>query len=124
MLEQLSVLPPDPILGLAAACRADPNPDKIDLTVGVYMDEDGICPVFEAVKQAQAALVAEEVTKAYLPAAGDMDYLTGMKTLVFGEELAGDGRISRRSRRWRLRCAENCIRGAGRGIARCHCLDQ
>ena len=50
MLEQLSVLPPDPILGLAAACRADPNPDKIDLTVGVYMDEDGICPVFEAVK--------------------------------------------------------------------------
>ena len=51
MLEQLSVLPPDPILGLAAACRADPNPDKIDLTVGVYMDEDGICPVFEAVKK-------------------------------------------------------------------------
>ena len=86
MLEQLSVLPPDPILGLAAACRADPNPDKIDLTVGVYMDEDGICPVFEAVKKAQAALVAEEVTKAYLPAAGDMAYLTGMKTLVFGEE--------------------------------------
>ena len=91
MLEQLSVLPPDPILGLAAACRADPNPDKIDLTVGVYMDEDGICPVFEAVKQAQAALVAEEVTKAYLPAAGDMAYLTGMKTLVFGDDLAGDG---------------------------------
>ena len=57
MLEQLSVLPPDPILGLAAACRADPNPDKIDLTVGVYMDEDGICPVFEAVKQAQAPLL-------------------------------------------------------------------
>ena len=74
MLEQLSLLPPDPILGLAAACRADPNPDKIDLTVGVYMDEDGICPVFEAVKQAQAALVAEEVTKAYLPAAGDVEH--------------------------------------------------
>ena len=91
MLEQLSVLSPDPILGLAAACRADPNPNKIDLTVGVYMDEDGICPVFEAVKKAQAELVAEEVTKAYLPAAGDVAYLTGMKTLVFGDELVGDG---------------------------------
>jgi hypothetical protein len=27
MLEQLSVLSPDPILGLAAECRADPNPN-------------------------------------------------------------------------------------------------
>ena len=60
MLSTLSVLPPDPILGLAATCRADTNPDKIDLTVGIYMDENGICPVFEAVQIAQRALVAEE----------------------------------------------------------------
>jgi aspartate aminotransferase len=91
MLEQLSVLAPDPILGLAAVCRADPNPHKIDLTVGIYMDETGICPVFEAVKKAQRQLIDEEVTKAYLPAAGDPAYLNGMKTLVFGDELVGDG---------------------------------
>ena len=91
MLEQLSVLAPDPILGLAAACRADPNPHKIDLTVGIYMDQTGICPVFEAVKKAQRQLIDEEVTKAYLPAAGDPAYLNGMKTLVFGDELVGDG---------------------------------
>ena len=59
MLSTLSVLPPDPILGLAATCRADTNPDKIDLTVGIYMDENGICPVFEAVQIAQRALVAD-----------------------------------------------------------------
>jgi aspartate aminotransferase len=91
MLEQLSVLSPDPILGLAAECRADPNPNKIDLTVGIYMDEAGVCPVFQAVRQAQEQLVADEVTKAYLPAAGDAAYLSAMKSLVFGEELAGDG---------------------------------
>ena len=85
MFDSLPVLPPDSILGLAAACRADPNPDKVDLTVGVYMDETGLCPVFEAVQQAQQALVSEEQTKVYMPPQGDPDYLTGVRSLIFGE---------------------------------------
>ena len=66
MLDTLERLPADTILGLAAACRADPNPARVDLTIGIYMDEQGLCPVFDAVRQAQQALVAEEVTKAYM----------------------------------------------------------
>jgi aspartate aminotransferase len=89
MFDSLPVLPPDSILGLAAACRADPNPDKVDLTVGVYMDETGLCPVFEAVQQAQAQLVAEERTKVYMPPQGDANYLAGIKQLVVGEERLG-----------------------------------
>ena len=85
MFDSLPVLPPDSILGLAAACRADPNPDKVDLTLGVYMDETGLCPVFEAVQQAQQALVSEEQTKVYMPPQGDPDYLAGIRSLVFGE---------------------------------------
>lgn len=96
MLDTLERLPDDPILGLAAACRADPNPDKVDLTVGIYMNEEGICPVFEAIAEAQRALVAEETTKAYLPPAGDPDFNRGMRALVFGADSAAlaDGRIS------------------------------
>ena len=85
MFDSLPVLPPDSILGLAAACRADPNPDKVDLTLGVYMDETGLCPVFEAVQQAQQALVSEERTKVYMPPQGDLDYLNGIRSLVCGE---------------------------------------
>ena len=85
MFDSLPVLPPDSILGLAAACRADPNPDKVDLTLGVYMDETGLCPVFEAVQQAQQALVSEERTKVYMPPQGDLDYLNGIRSLVFAE---------------------------------------
>ena len=85
MFDSLPVLPPDSILGLAAACRADPNPDKVDLTLGVYMDETGLCPVFEAVQQAQQALVSEESTKVYMPPQGDLDYLNGIRSLVCGE---------------------------------------
>ena len=85
MFDSLPVLPPDSILGLAAACRADPNPNKVDLTLGVYMDETGLCPVFEVVQQAQQALVSEERTKVYMPPQGDLDYLNGIRSLVFGE---------------------------------------
>jgi len=85
MFDSLPVLPPDSILGLAAACRADPNPDKVDLTLGVYMDETGLCPVFESVQQAQQDLVSEEQTKVYMPPQGDPDYLSGIRSLVFGE---------------------------------------
>ena len=85
MFDSLPVLPPDSILGLAAACRADPNPDKVDLTLGVYMDETGLCPVFEAVQQAHQELVSEEQTKVYMPPQGDPDYLAGIRSLVLGE---------------------------------------
>lgn len=88
MLQDLQQLPADPILGLAAACREDPNPSKVDLTVGIYMDEDGVCPVFEAVRQAQRALDAEEITKAYLPPSGDENFNLGIQRLTLGESSA------------------------------------
>ena len=86
MLDKLERLPADTILGLAAACRADPNPDRVDLTIGIYMDEQGLCPVFGAVREAQRALVAEEVTKAYMPPAGDEAFNLGMQRLVLGAD--------------------------------------
>ena len=95
MLDRLERLPADSILGLAAACRADPNPDKVDLTVGIYMDEQGRCPVFEAIRSAQQALVAQEVTKAYMPPAGDEAFIQGLQTLVLGQESTAlaEGRV-------------------------------
>ncbi len=96
MLDKLEQLPADPILGLAAVCRADPNPQKVDLTVGIYMDEQGVCPVFDAVQHAQRALVAEETSKAYMPPAGDEAFNQGIQRLVLGSDSPAlrDGRVS------------------------------
>jgi aspartate aminotransferase len=96
MLQVLQQLPADPILGLSAACRADPNPRKVDLTIGIYMDEQGLCPVFDAVNRAQRALVEEEITKAYLPAAGDEHFNSGIQRLVLGADNAAlaEARVS------------------------------
>lgn len=90
MFEQLPVLPPDSILGLAAACRADPNPEKVDLTIGIYMDEAGVCPVFKAVQAAQRQLIEEEMTKAYIAPQGDPAFVDGITNLV----LSGDVKAS------------------------------
>lgn len=96
MLECLPQVPEDSILGLAAACRADPNPRKVDLTVGIYMNEEGLCPVFDAIRLAQDALVQEERTKAYMPPAGDPGFNSGMQQLVLGlgSPALLDGRVS------------------------------
>ena len=86
MFESLERLPADPILGLSAACAQDPNPDKVDLTVGVYKDESGQTPVFSAIARAQEALTEREVTKVYLPQVGDANYNTGIRKLLLGED--------------------------------------
>ncbi|MBM67867.1 MAG: aromatic amino acid aminotransferase [Haliea sp.] len=96
MLECLPQVPEDSILGLAAACRADPNPHKVDLTVGIYMNEEGLCPVFDAIRLAQEALVGEERTKAYMPPAGDPGFNSGMQQLLLGTGSRAllEGRVS------------------------------
>ncbi len=96
MLQNLDILPADSILGLAAQCAADPNPDKVDLTVGIYMNEAGVCPVFEAVQQAQHRLDQQETTKAYLPPAGDAAFNEGIRRLTLGDDSAAlrDGRVT------------------------------
>lgn len=88
MFEQLEQLPADPILGLGQQFQADPNPNKIGLSVGVYQDASGNTPILAAVKQAEAAVLASQRTKAYIPQAGDPGFLKGVTELILGSELA------------------------------------
>ncbi|WP_370324007.1 aromatic amino acid transaminase [Euzebya sp.] len=95
MLEKLSPLPPDPILGTTVACRNDPNPDKVDLGVGVYKDAGGNTPVFEAVVEAEARILAAQTTKAYVSPPGDSRFIEGVTRILFGEDhpVLADGRV-------------------------------
>lgn len=86
MFEHLSSLPPDPILGLLASYRADENPDKIDLGVGVYKDEAGHTAVLQAVKEAETRLLQSEETKAYIGPAGTPGFNTLMQELILGAD--------------------------------------
>ncbi len=87
MFQSLQALPPDPILGLSVAFKADSNPNKIDLGMGVYKDEQGNTPVMKAVKQAEEIILQSQDSKSYVGPVGAADYNETIAKLVLGEDL-------------------------------------
>lgn len=87
MFAQLERLPDDPILGLSALFRADQNPRKVDLTVGVYMDETGRTPIMRAVRDGERRYTDAQATKAYIGIAGDAGFIQEMERLTFGPDV-------------------------------------
>ncbi|MEA3252012.1 MAG: amino acid aminotransferase [Pseudomonadota bacterium] len=86
MFEQIERVPGDAILGLIEAFNKDPNPQKVDLGVGVYRDAQGVTPIMRAVKKAEALLLKNETTKSYIGSHGDPRYAKVVLPLVLGAE--------------------------------------
>ncbi|ABE58675.1 amino acid aminotransferase [Chromohalobacter israelensis] len=86
MFEQIERVPGDAILGLIEAFKKDPNPQKVDLGVGVYRDAHGNTPVMRAVKEAEARLLKNETTKSYIGSHGDPRYGQAVLELVLGAQ--------------------------------------
>ena len=84
MFERLDRVPDDPILGLMAAFRADSDPQKVDLGVGVFRDAKGDTPVLECVRTAEQAVLARQTSKTYVAPAGNGAFNGAMEQLVFG----------------------------------------
>ncbi|MBS0303325.1 MAG: aspartate/tyrosine/aromatic aminotransferase, partial [Proteobacteria bacterium] len=78
--------PRDPILGLNEQFAADANPNKVNLGVGVYFDENGKLPLLQCVQAAEKAMMATPKPRGYLPIDGIAAYDDGVKKLVFGAE--------------------------------------
>lgn len=86
MFEGVPMAPPDAILGLNEAFQKDPNPDKINLSVGVYKDESGDTPVLACVKTAERRLVEDEPTKSYVGIAGEPVFGAAAQQLMLGPD--------------------------------------
>ncbi len=85
MFSVLQAVKTDPILGLMAAFREDTNPNKIDLGVGVYKDENGHTGILECVKTAESHRLENETTKTYMGMAGDLAYNARISELILGQ---------------------------------------
>lgn len=88
LLSQLPELMADPLLGLSIAFRADQNPNKVDLGVGIYKDANGATPIMAAVAQAQTLWLQQESTKAYTAPGGFDGFNEGMLSLLLGDHSA------------------------------------
>lgn len=84
MFDVLPLAPPDSILGLTEAFKLDPNPRKINLSVGVFKDEQGNTPILACVKEAERRLLESEQNKSYLAIEGHPQYAARVQELLFG----------------------------------------
>lgn len=86
--------PPDSILGLAEAFRADTREGKINLTAGVFLDETGTTPLLPTVVEAERRLAAGGGSKSYRPIDGEVAYRELVRALVLGanHEAVSSGR--------------------------------
>jgi aromatic-amino-acid transaminase len=86
----------DPILSLNEDFQRDKRPHKINLSIGIYFDDDGRIPVLDCVRQAEAQMLAEGGAKSYLPIEGPPAVRKAVQQLLFGadHEAVTSGRIA------------------------------
>ena len=96
MFSAVEMAPRDPILGLNEQYAADSNPNKVNLGVGVYFDDNGKLPLLKCVQEAEKTLMAHPTARGYLPIDGIAAYDAAVKTLVFGaqSEPVQSGRVA------------------------------
>ena len=94
-LAAVEMAPRDPILGLTEVYNTDKRPDKVNLGVGVYYDDQGKVPLLECVRRAEKDLAERAAPRAYLPIDGIAAYDKAVQTLVFGADSAAltEGRV-------------------------------
>ncbi|MEZ5085835.1 MAG: amino acid aminotransferase [Tessaracoccus sp.] len=95
-LNSIELAPADPILGLNEAFAKDERATKVNLGVGVYLDETGTLPLLDCVRKAEQRLATESKPHGYLPIDGLPVYREAVRSLVFGDDSAAlaEGRVS------------------------------
>jgi aromatic-amino-acid transaminase len=95
MFEHIEPFAGDPILSLNEDFQKDPRPRKINLSIGIYFDDEGRIPVLDCVRQAEGQLLERGGAKPYLPIEGNADFRRAVQTLLFGtgSPAVAEGRV-------------------------------
>ncbi|KAK0478442.1 glutamic oxaloacetic transaminase AAT1 [Armillaria novae-zelandiae] len=78
--------PPDPILGVSEAFKADKDPRKINLGVGAYRDGTGKPYILTSVKKAEDLIATNHPDKEYLPITGLPEFTKNAAKLAYGAD--------------------------------------
>ncbi|EPF6112072.1 aromatic amino acid transaminase [Enterobacter cloacae] len=89
MFQKVDAYAGDPILSLMERFKEDPRSDKVNLSIGLYYNEDGIIPQLKAVAEAETRLnAAPHGASLYLPMEGLNTYRNAIAPLLFGADHA------------------------------------
>ncbi|EXU76449.1 aromatic amino acid transaminase [Erwinia mallotivora] len=87
MFQNVDAYAGDPILSLMETFKQDTRPHKVNLSIGLYYDEQGQIPQLNAVASAEARLNAQAHNASlYLPMDGLPPYRSAVAPLLFGEQ--------------------------------------
>ncbi len=86
MFEHVDAYAGDPILSLNEAFQKDPRAGKINLSIGIYFDNDGRIPMLPSVRAAELAVVEAAGARPYLPMEGAANFRSAVQALLFGAE--------------------------------------
>src|ERR1700704_3284065 len=86
LLSRVEMAPRDPILGITEAFNGDKNPNKVNLGVGIYYDDQGKVPLLECVRRAEREIGDNLPPRASLPIDGIPAYDKAVQALVFGTD--------------------------------------
>ena len=95
IFDAVTLAPRDPILGLTEAYVADTRPNKVNLGVGVYYDDNGKLPLLNCIKKAEEIRIANAPARGYQPIEGAAAYNQAVAGLLFGADspLIADKRV-------------------------------
>lgn len=96
LFASVEMAPDDPILGLVETFLADPRPDKVNLSIGVYHDEQGRIPLLATVHEVELRLAQAAASRGYLPIDGLPAYNRLTQELLFGAQadILAAGRVA------------------------------
>lgn len=87
MFEQVPAYAGDPILSLMEDFKVDPRTHKVNLSIGLYYDEQSVVPQLQAVREAQKQYATHnDEAKLYLPMEGMAGYRQAIQALLFGAD--------------------------------------
>ncbi|XP_060534384.1 aspartate aminotransferase, mitochondrial-like isoform X1 [Cylas formicarius] len=84
--QNVSLGPPDPILGLTEAYNLNKHPKKMNIGVGGYKDDEGKPYVLPCVREAEAIIAGKKMDKDYAPIQGIAEFNEQSAKLAFGGE--------------------------------------
>ncbi|MDX3894047.1 amino acid aminotransferase [Pusillimonas sp.] len=85
LFDAVELAPRDPILGLNEQYNTDTRPQKVNLGVGVYYNDEGRIPLLRAVRKAEIERIDAAAARGYLPIDGLVAYNKAAQVLLFGE---------------------------------------
>lgn len=86
LYQHVEMAPNDPILGLNEQFIVDSRTNKVNLSIGVYSDDNGHLPLLKAVRAAEQQHFEGASPRGYLPIEGLASYNKAAQALLLGED--------------------------------------